>query len=59
MTLVSRKNTMADNKMIRNSEVEAAEPKPMLPASTSLFLIILLSAIVFLRLTKVKLSEPA
>ena len=68
--------------MIRNSEVEAAEPKPTLPASTlsmsgfvrremvdagnigfgsaastSLFLIILLSALVFLRLARVRLGE--
>ncbi len=52
-------DTISMSGYVRREMVDAGNIGFGSAASTSLFLIILLSAIVFLRLTKVKLSEPA
>lgn len=52
-------STISMSGFVRREMVDAGNIGFGSAASTSLFLIILLSAIVFLRLTKVKLSEPA
>ena len=52
-------STISMSGFVRREMVDAGNVGFGSAASTSLFLIILLSAIVFLRLTKVKLSEPA
>ena len=52
-------STISMSGYVRREMVDAGNIGFGSAASTSLFLIILLSAIVFLRLTKVKLSEPA